>query len=98
MPKNSNTPPDSPIQIGRPHRARCDIEMRVYDYDALATKIKILKAGEIFKPWEPLDHWRGFEVPITLDDAAQAFDWGVSSFEGYFLAWDDFFLKCEVLE
>jgi hypothetical protein len=87
---------DMPIAIGSRHQTLCDIEMLVYDYDSLPVKPAVLPAGSIFQPWEPLDHWRGNRVPITLGDSAKEFDWGVSASEGHFLRWDDFFTKCSL--
>lgn len=88
-------PRDSHIPVGIPHRTLCDIEMLVYDYDAMGVKGEVLPGGSIFQPWEP-ELQRGSKVPITLGDQAAEFDWGVSSFEGHFLKWDDFFSRCQV--
>ena len=89
-------PSDGRIPAGIPHRALCDIEMLVYDYDAMRVKTEVLPAGGIFQPWEPLDHWRGIQIPITLGDRAAEFDWGVTAYEGHFLAWGDFFSRCRM--
>ena len=90
-------PKDSHIPVGIPHRTLCDIEMLVYDYDAMGVKGEVLPEGSIFQPWEP-ELRRGSEVPITLGDQAAEFDWAVSSFEGHFLKWDDFFSRCRMIE
>jgi len=90
------TPPDEPIEVGRVHRTLADVEMVVYDYDRIASRIEVLPAGSLFQPWEPV-HWRGEEVPITLGDRASQFDWGVSAWDGHFLRWDDFFRRCELV-
>jgi hypothetical protein len=92
--KKSNTPADAPIAVGRPHRAWRTLEVQLYEYDALGVTTAVLPAGKVFQPWEPLPHWRGERVPITLGDSATEFDWGVSSPTGHFLAWDDFFAWC----
>ena len=78
------------IPFGKPHHTLCDLEILIYDYDAMGVKSKVLPAGSLFQPWEPLDHWRGSRIPITLGDGATAFDWGVTSYEGHFLKWEDF--------
>jgi hypothetical protein len=88
---------DTPIPVGRPHRTLCDIEMLVYDYERVTYQTVVLPAGQIFQPWEP-HHWRGEEVPITLGDQAKEFDWGVTSWDGHFLRWADFFCKCRLVE
>lgn len=90
-----STPRDAPIPAGKRHRTRCDVEVLVHDYDKLGVKTRVLPAGSVFQPWEPLDHWRGQEVPITLGGEASGFDWGVTAWEGHFLRWDDFFSRCE---
>lgn len=90
-------PRDSYIPVGIPHRTLCDIKMLIYDYDAMGVKGEVLPEGSIFQPWEP-ELRRGSEVPITLGDQAAEFDWAVSSFEGHFLKWDDFFSRCRMSE
>lgn len=90
--------PDSPIPVGRTHRTSCDVEISIYDYDSLNLDSAVLPAGTLFRPWEPADHDRGKEVPITLGDQATTFDWGVSSYLGHFMGWDDFFTRCEPVE
>lgn len=90
-------PGDSFIPVGIPHRTLCDIEMLIYDYDAMGVKTEVLPVDSIFQPWEP-ELRRGREVPITIGDQAAEFDWAVSSFEGHFLKWDDFFSRCRMIE
>ena len=85
------------IPAGKPHRTVCEIDVLLYDYDRLGVDVQGLPAGTVFQPWEPRDHWRGVEVPITLGSDAMEFDWGVTSFTGHFLRWDDFFTKCEMI-
>ena len=82
------------ILVGVPHRALSTLEVLVYDYDELGVDTMLLHKGDIFQPWEPRDHWRGEEVPITLGEGATQFDWGVTSIKGHFLRWDDFFERC----
>ena len=65
--------------------------MLVYDYCSTGVASEVLPAGSIFQPWEPLDHWRGEKVPITLGGQDSEFDWGATSAEGRFIQWDDFF-------
>ena len=89
-------PGDMLIPAGKSHRALCDIEVLVYDYDAMGVQTKVLTAGSIFQPWEPLEQWCGLKIPITLGEGATEFDWMVSSSEGHFLKWDDFFSRCQV--
>jgi hypothetical protein len=91
-------PGDMLIPAGKPHRALCDVEVLVYDYDAMGVRTEVLPAGSIFQPWEPLEHWRGKKIPITIGGGATEFDWGVSSSEGHFLEWGDFFNRCRVDE
>ena len=93
-----DAPPDNPIHAGKLHRTSRDVEMLVYDYDEMCVKTEVLPAGSIFQPWEPLAHWRGSRVPITLGEGAAEFDWGVSSPTGHFLKWDDFFTLCRMCE
>jgi hypothetical protein len=90
-------PADTPIPVGKPHRALCDVKVLVYDYDSSHVETVVLHAGDIFQPWEP-EHWRGEKVPITLGDEHSEFDWGVCSWEGHFLRWDDFFSRSELAE
>lgn len=90
-------PPGAPILAGRPHRNRCELDLLVYDFDALPVRRAILPAGSLFLPWEPQPHWRGQKVPITLGTGATAFDWGTSAPDGHFLRWEDFFAHCEPL-
>lgn len=90
-------PRDAIVPAGRPHRTMCDVEVLLHDYDALGVKVRSLPAGTVFQPWEPRDHWRGVEVPITLGSGATELDWGVTSLTGHFLRWDDFFTKCEMM-
>ena len=80
------------IPDGVVHRVLCTILVEVHVYDALGVRIVTLGKGRLFQPWQPLDHWRGKHVPITLGDDATQFDWGVTSWEGHF--WDDFFERC----
>nr|CAA9299136.1 hypothetical protein AVDCRST_MAG63-5026 [uncultured Armatimonadetes bacterium] len=87
-------PSGTPIPAGERHRTLCDVAALVYDYDGASVETVVLRVGSVFQPWEPLDHWRGARVPITLGDGATGFDWGVRSFKGHFLTWDDFFLRC----
>ena len=68
--------------------------MLVCDYDSMGVVNEVLAAGSVFQPWEPLDHWRGEKVPITLGGHDSEFDWGVTSAEGHFLHWEDFFSRC----
>src|SRR5688572_12747500 len=82
---------ERPILVGVPHRALSRIDVLMYDYDALGVRSTAFVAGDVFQPWEPRDHWRGEQVPITLGDGAHEFDWGVTSATGHFLRWDDFF-------
>ena len=84
---------DRHIPAGTRHRTLCDVEVAVYDYDSGVERL-VLPVGSVFQPWEPRDHWRGERVPITLGDQHARFDWGVTSREGHFLAWDDFFFRC----
>ena len=93
-----STPSDYSIPLGRRHRTLSELNMLVYDYDQMGVKVVALPAGSILQPWEPHEGWRGEKVPITLGDQASAFDWGVSTGEGHFLQWDDFFSKCELAE
>ena len=74
----------------------CDVEVLVQDYDAMGVRTEVLPAGGVFRPWEPLAQWRGIKIPITVGDGATEFDWGVSSSEGHFLRWDDFFSRCRM--
>lgn len=90
-------PRDAIIPAGKPHRTVCDVEVLLHDYDALGVKVQSLPAGTVFQPWEPRDHWRGVEVPITLGSDATEFDWGVTSLTGHFLRWNEFFTKCEMI-
>lgn len=90
------TPEKRKIAVGRRHRALRDLEVIVLDYDSLIGERALLGAGELFQPWEPLEHWRGEKIPITLGGEHSRFDWGVTSAEGHFLRWDDFFLHCEL--
>ena len=83
------------IAVGRPHRALRDLEVSIEDYDSLSGSRSVLHAGAIFRPWQPLDHWRFKQVPITLGNTHARFDWGVDSAKGHFLRWDDFFSYCE---
>lgn len=55
----------------------------------------MLPAGSTFQPWQPEEQWRGERVPITLGSQNIDFDWGVTSSDGHFLRWDDFFARCE---
>lgn len=89
---------DAPIPVGQPHLSICDIEMLVYDYDRVSHEISVLPAGTIFQPWDGPDHWWGEEVPITLGDQAEEFDWGKTSWDGHFLRWGDFFSKCRLVQ
>lgn len=89
-------PGDILIPVGKSHRALGDIEMLVYDYDTMGVQTEVLTAGSIFQPWEPLEQWRGIKIPITLGEGAAEFDWMVSSSEGHFLKWGDFFSRCQV--
>ena len=89
---------DGPILVGRVHRTLRDVELLVCDYDSLSVETMILPAGSFFQPWTPQDHWRGEKVPITLSDQATGFDWGVSSANGHFLRWKDFFNQCEMMD
>lgn len=89
-------PGDMLIPTGKSHRALCDIELLVYDYDTMGVQSKVLTAGSIFQPWEPLERWRGIKIPITLGEGAAEFDWGISSYEGHFLKWSDFFSRCRL--
>ena len=88
-------PPETHIAVGERHRVTSAVDVSVRDYDSLSGRTIVLPAGAIFRVWKPLDHWRGKEVPITLGDAHTEFDWGVTSFEGHFIEWRDFFEKCE---
>lgn len=83
------------LAVGKPHVAMRDLEVRVLDYDSLGENTETLAAGSTFQPWAPEPHWHGDKVPITLGEGATCFDWGVSSFEGRFLAWADFFEHCQ---
>ena len=69
--------------------------MLLFDYDRSGIETAVLPAGSTFQPWEPEAHWRGEKVPITLGRHHAGFDWGVTSGEGHFLRWDDFFTHCE---
>jgi hypothetical protein len=90
-------PSTSTISAGVPHRVRSPVEMLIYDYDSLPVEMRNLPAGAVFQPWEPELHLRGERVPITLGNHHSEFDWGVTSGQGHFLRWDDFFLLCEPL-
>ena len=87
----------SNIPVGKPHRASCDLDMHVRDYDAMSVQIRVLGKGSIFQPWAPLDPSPRGEVPITLGEGATQFDWGVRSFEGHFLRREDFLHRCEMV-
>ena len=91
-------PANHPIPMGKRHRTLCDVEMLVCDYDESRVETEVLPAGSVFQPWEPLEHWRGEKVPITLGGEHSEFDWGVSSDKGHFLRWNDFFSKCKLAE
>jgi hypothetical protein len=91
-------PDDHRILAGQRHRTLADVEALVYDYDSLGVTSRWLPAGTVFVPWEPLDHWRGVRVPITLGGDAAGFDWGVTAPEGHFLRWEDFFRRCAPAE
>lgn len=82
---------------GVPHRALESLQMLIYDYDALGVQTRLLRTGAVFRPWEPLAHWRDERMPITLGDSALQFDWGMKSPAGHFLRWDDFFERCAPL-
>lgn len=94
----SITPSNALIPVGRLHHTLTDIQARVYDYDSLRILLRLLPTGTVFQPWEPQDQWRGLQVPITLGDTATEFGWGVTTLEGYFLTWDDFFTQCEAID
>jgi hypothetical protein len=89
------TPADTPIRVGVVHRTTTEVEVVVYDYDALRTLNVPLRPGFIFQPWEPEPQWRGEKVPITLGRDHLKFDWCDPALEGHFLHWEDFFTKCE---
>lgn len=89
-----STPAESPIPSGQLYRTLCDVEVLVYDYDRMPVQVEVLPAGSLFQPWEPLEQWQGVRVPITLGGEATGFDWGVTSGEGHFLRWEDFFTRC----
>ncbi len=86
------------ILLGQPHQTLCDIKMLVYDYDDLGIRSELLTAGSFFQPWKPLEHWHGSRIPITLGHQSTGFDWGVRSFTGHFLKWDDYFYHCQVIQ
>lgn len=89
-----STPADHDIPAGARYRALSDVELLVKDYDDLQVATRVLVAGSLFQPWEPREHWRGRQVPITLGEGCERFDWGVTSPRGHFLSWNDFFSKC----
>ena len=91
-------PSDSPIPVGKRHRTLSAVDALVFDYDSMHMETKRLLKGSIFQPWAPLDQWCRIRVPITLGNKATGFDWGVSSSEGHFLTWEDFFSLCELSE
>lgn len=86
------------IPLGRTHRALRDIEMHVYDYDDMGIEARVLLKDSLFRPWEPLAQWQGDKIPITLGDQATEFNWMITSREGHFLKWNDFFDHCELVE
>ena len=88
---------NDPFLVGRPHRTRRDVEMLVLDYDRGVATVT-LPAGSVFQPWRTEDHWRGVKIPITLGDGAPEFDWGVTSADGHFLRWEDFFDRCALVD
>lgn len=92
-----SAPADAPILVGQPHCTRCDVTVTIYEYDSGVESL-VLPAGSRFQPWEPLAHWRGVKVPITLGEGATELDWDVTSAYGHFLMWDDFFFKCATCE
>ena len=89
---------NQPIPVGKPHCTVVELEVLIYDYDQMGVKSLILPVGTLFQPWQPLDHWRGQKIPITLGDGAKEFDWGVTAIEGHFLSWHDFFMYCQLAE
>ncbi len=89
-------PANAKVLVGRIHSTFRVLELLVYDYDRLGVRTRVLPTGTSFQPWEPLPQWRGKRVPITLGNDSTAFDWGVTSDEGLFLQWDDYFEACGV--
>jgi hypothetical protein len=86
---------DKPIAVGHLHRVLRDVRVLVRDYDSMSTASRDLRAGDLFRAWEPMDHWRGQHVPITIGADHTSFDWGVTSYLGHFLSWRDYFERCE---
>lgn len=85
------------LQSGRLHRATEQLTVDVHDYDAVAVRRGVLEKHAVFKPWTfEQEHWRGVHVPITPRFDAHEFGWGTTSLDGHFLAWDDFFERCEL--
>lgn len=70
-----------------------DTVVWIYDYDRVGPKSKVFAAGTIFQPWGPSTA-DGSDVPITIGDQAEEFDWGTKSWDGHFLGADDFFANC----
>lgn len=86
--------PERAIPEGQRYRTLCDLEMQVHDYDQLGVQTEVLPAGSLFQPWDPQPHWHGEKVAITVGGGHVEFDWGVTSGEGHFLVWDDFWSRC----
>jgi hypothetical protein len=89
-----NNPADIPILVGQPHRAYQRLNAQVYRYDALEVDTEPVRQGTVFQPWEPLPHWRGVRVPITLGAQAERFEWNTAVPLARFLHWDDFVAYC----
>ena len=50
QPDSVSFSPEQPVIVGRVHRTLCDVEMIVYDYDRVESKLEILPAGSTFQP------------------------------------------------
>lgn len=85
------------IVPGALHRASAPLELDVHDYDAVAGRRAPLERFDVFQPWTPVqEHWRGQHVPITPGFGSREFSWGITSLDGYFMRWDDYFERCEL--
>lgn len=84
------------LHSGRLHRVTERLD--VLSHRDAAPRPRPMERYEVFKPWTLVDEdWREVQVPITPGYAAREFHWPPTTLDGqHFLAWDDFFERCEL--